>query len=87
MDYNDILENIATIEVEIIQPPVILTPSTLNYILDNIKLNYLLILFTMSCFTSLLFCHKKSESEKKIIISPSYDSAKYIETEPILAKV
>ena len=90
MNINDVLENIQEVSiqsVEIIQPPVMLSQESFNYILANIKFNYLLIIFTMGCFTSLLFCDKKPISRKKLIVSPSYESPGTIETYPILAKV
>ena len=72
---------------KIIKPPIILTNESLNYILANIKFNYLLIIFTMGCFTSLIFCYKKPISNKKFIIIPSYEKIKNLETDPILSKV
>lgn len=90
MNVNEVLENIHELSikyVEVIQPPVILSQESFNYILANIQFNYLLIIFTMGCFTSLLFCHKKPISRKKFIVLPSYEPPKSIETDPILAKV
>lgn len=90
MNVNEVLENIHELSiksVEVIQPPVILSQDSFNYILANIQFNYLLIIFTMGCFTSLLFCHKKPISRKKFIVLPSYEPPKSIETDPILAKV
>lgn len=90
MDINDVLENIHELSiqsVEVVQHPVMLSQESFNYILANIQFNYLLIIFTMGCFTSLLFCHKKPISRKKFIVLPSYEPPKSIETDPILAKV
>ena len=69
------------------EAPIILSKETINNILGNIQFNYLLIIFTMGCFTSLLFCQKKPTSQKKFIIIPSYNSNYSLETDPILAKV
>ena len=71
--------------IDSIEPPI--SRETINYILANIQFNYLLIIFTMGCFTSLLFCQKKPTSQKKFIIIPSYNSNYSLETDPILAKV
>ena len=71
--------------IDSIEPPI--SRETINYILANIQFNYLLIIFTLGCFTSLLFCHKKPISRKKFIILPSYQPTKNFETDPILAKV
>ncbi len=90
MNVNDILENIHELSidsVEIMQPSVILTQETFNYILANIQFNYLLIIFSMGCFTSLLLCHKKPISRKKIVVLPPYEPNSNIETDPILEKV
>ncbi len=90
MDINKVLENMQEISiqsVEVIQHPVILSQESFNYILANIQFNYLLIIFTMGCLTSLLFCHKKTIFRKKLIILPSYEPPKPIETDLILAKV
>ena len=90
MNVNDVLENIHEFSiksVEIIQPPITLSQESFDYILANIQFNYLLIMFTMGCFTSLLFCHKKPISRKKIIVLPSYEPPKSLETDPILAKI
>ena len=90
MDINDVLEYIHELSiqsVEVVQHPVMLSQESFNYILANIQFNYLLIIFTMGCFTSLLFCHKKPISRKKLIILPSYEPPKSLETDPILAKV
>ena len=90
MNVNEVLENIHQLNIqsyELIQPPVMLSPQSFNYILANIEFNYILILFTMGCFTSLLFCHKKPISKKKIVVLPSYQPSKSLETDPILEKV
>jgi hypothetical protein len=90
MNVNEVLENIHELSiqsVEVIQPPVMLSQESFNYILANIQFNYLLIIFTMGCFTSLLFCHKKPISRTKFIVLPSYEPPKSIESDPILAKV
>ena len=90
MDINDVLENIHEVSiqsVEVVQNPVMLSQESFNYILANIQFNYLLIIFTMGCFTSLLFCNKKPISRKKLIILQSYEPPKSLETDPILAKV
>lgn len=90
MNVNDVLENIHEFSiksVEVIQPPITLSQESFDYILANIQFNYLLIMFTMGCFTSLLFCHKKPISRKKIIVLPSYEPPKSLETDPILAKI
>ena len=90
MNVNEVLENIHEVSiqyVEVIQPPVILSQESFDYILANIQFNYLLIIFTMGCFTSLLFCHKKPILRKNFIVLPSYEPPKPIETHPILAKV
>ena len=90
MNVNDVLENIHEFSiksVEVIQPPITLSQESFDYILANIQFNYLLIMFTMGCFTSLLFCHKKPISRKKFIVLPSYEPPKSLETDPILAKV
>tara|TARA_B100000424_G_scaffold147642_1_gene112535 strand:+ start:538 stop:810 length:273 start_codon:yes stop_codon:yes gene_type:complete len=90
MNVDEVLENIHQLNIqsyELIQPPVILSPQSFNYILANIEFNYILILFTMGCFTSLLICHKKPISRKKFIIVPSYEPPKTLETDPILSKV
>ena len=78
----------ATFEsIDSIQQPITISKETINNILGNIQFNYLLIIFTMGCFTSLLFCQKKPTSQKKFIIIPSYNSNYSLETDPILAKV
>ena len=44
MDINDVLENIHELSiqsVEVIQPPVMLSQESFNYILANIQFNYL----------------------------------------------
>lgn len=90
MNVNDVLKNIHEFSiksVEVIQPPITLSQESFDYILANIQFNYLLIMFTMGCFTSLLFCHKKPISRKKIIVLPSYEPPKSLETDPILAKI
>ena len=79
MDTNyasDIVYELTIESIDFIQPPITLSKETINYILDNIQFNYLLIIFTMGCFTSLIFCEKK-----KNIIHPSD------ETYPVLSKV
>ena len=74
--------------IDIIQPTITLSKETINYILTYIQFNYLLIIFTMGCFTSLVLCQKKPTSEKKkFIILPSNDSTYSLETQPILANV
>lgn len=90
MNVNEVLENIHEVSiqsVEVIQPPVMLSQESFNYILANIQFNYLLIIFTMGCFTSLIFCHKKPISRKKLIILPSNEPPNSFETDPILVKV
>ena len=72
--------------LEVIQYPVIISQESLNYILANIKFNYLLILFTMGCFSSLLYCNSKP-NKKRNIITPTYEVAQYVESQPILAKI
>jgi len=88
MDTNyasDIVYQLTIESIDYIQQPI--SKETINSILANIQFNYLLIIFTMGCFTSLLYCHKKPISRKKLIVLPSYESSKNFETDPILAKV
>ena len=90
MDTNyasDIIYEFTFESIDFIQPPITLSKETINNILANIQFNYLLIIFTMGCFTSLLYCQKKPISKKKILVLSSKESSKSNETEPILAKV
>lgn len=90
MDINNSLENIQDLTfkyVEIIQPPIILTQESFDYILANIQFNYFLIIFTMGCFTSLLFCDKKYLYKKKPIVISSKKKYKETECKPILLNV
>ena len=76
MDVNNILEAIYeknVMNAELIHPPLILNEATFKYILSNIKFNTLLILFTISCFTSFFYCYKRPISKKNYVIIPSYD--------------
>lgn len=80
MDTNFITDNTSEYTlttIEIIQPPIVLTQDALNYILGNIQFNYLLIIFTIGCFTSLLCCEKRNRT----LIHP------YNETQPIITKI
>ena len=47
---------------------VVLTENTYNNIIETIYFNYLLLLFTIGCFSSLLCCNKR---DKKYSVVPT----------------
>jgi len=51
------------LNIEDINRYVIIDDFSYRWILTNIKYNYLMILFTMSCVSTLVCCYKKSKNE------------------------
>lgn len=66
-------------EHELIPPTYEIIPlyddNTIKTILENIKFNYLLIIFSIGCFTSLLYYYKRPIIKNKYLIVPSYDKS------------
>ena len=46
----------------------ILSDDQYKTIIENINLNYLLIIFTIGCFSSLIYCNKNNNKNKYVII-------------------
>ena len=63
MDVNYNTDLIETIYLENIENYVIINEEMYKTIISNIGYNYLLILFTMSCFVGALCCVKKKKNE------------------------
>ena len=59
LQLNNELYNQVDNQEYIIENYIILSEDIYNTILDNISVNLLLILFTLSCLSSLIFCQKK----------------------------
>lgn len=81
MDVNtnyDVLENIY---LENIENYVVISEEMYKTIIENINMNYLLILFTMSCLSTILLCPRKQSIQNKYIVVPTND--KEINTEII----
>ena len=67
MDTNFNNDNLNTLYLENIENYVILNEEMYKAILSNIDTNFLLFLFTISCFTSVLCCMKKSNNDYTLI--------------------
>ena len=67
MDTNFNNDNLNTIYLENIENYVILNEEMYKTILSNIDTNFLLFLFTISCFTTVLCCMKKSNNDYTLI--------------------
>ena len=67
MDTNFNNDNLNTLYLENIENYVILNEEMYKAILSNIDTNFLLFLFTTTCFTTLLCCMKKSNNDYTLI--------------------
>tara|TARA_B100000963_G_scaffold336107_1_gene330858 strand:+ start:526 stop:771 length:246 start_codon:yes stop_codon:yes gene_type:complete len=67
MDTNFNNDNLNTLYLENIENYVILNEEMYKAILSNIDTNFLLFLFTITCFTTVLCCMKKSNNDYTLI--------------------
>lgn len=63
--YNN--DNLNTIYLENLDNYVILDEEIYKNILTSIEYNYLLILFSISCFSTIIYCMKKQKNEYVLI--------------------
>ncbi len=80
MDIENILDAIEHQYMKDIQTYSLVRESTIDYMVYHIRMNFFLILFTMSCITSLLCCTRKTISNHKYSIIPN------TEVEPVPVK-
>ena len=67
MDINFINDNLSTLYLENIENYVVINEEMYKAIVSSIECNYLLILFTMSCFIGILCSMKKSKNDYVLI--------------------
>ncbi len=67
MDINFINDNLSTLYLENIENYVVINEEMYKAIVSSIECNYLLILFTMSCFVGILCSMKKSKNDYVLI--------------------
>ena len=70
MDTNYNNDVLSTIYLENIENYIVINEETYKNIISNIEYNYLLILFTMSCFVGIL-CSIKREKNEYLLIENS----------------
>ena len=67
-------------DLDDIQTIVLIDKEKYDYLLDNIYMNYLLIIFTMSCVCGLLCSYKKREKDYTIVSTNDVIEGEIIQT-------
>ena len=80
MDIDNILDAIEHQYIKDIQTYSLVRENTIDNMIYHIRMNFFLILFTMSCITSLLCCTRKTIANHKYTIIPN------TEVEPVPVK-
>ena len=85
MDVNTNYNILESIYLENIENYVVISEEMYKTVIKNINMNYLLILFTMSCLSTILLCPRKKTIQNKYILVPSNEKETNTEiiTEPV----
>ena len=73
MDANTNYNILESIYLENIDNYVVISEEMYKTIIENINMNYLLILFTMSCLSTILLCPRKQSIQNKYVVVPTND--------------